>query len=88
MRTVLYYKRFEIVLHVTKREIHNFTRKTGLFVRIDTISKNYNNNTLIQNQQPIIDNVNNNKNDQILLIGPSYPGKTHLMLNILPRIPD
>ena len=42
--------------------------------------------TLIQNQQLKIDNVNNN--NRTLLIGPSFSGKTYLMLKTLSRIPD
>ena len=48
-----------------------------------------NDNTLIQNQQPKIDNVNNNNNIRsTLLVGPSFSGKTNLMLKIPSRIPD
>ena len=50
--------------------------------------KNKNNNTLIQSQQPKNDNVNTNNNNRPLLVGPSFPAKTYLMLKILSRIPD
>ena len=48
--------------------------------------KNKNNNTLIQNQQPNIDNVNNN--NRTLLVGPPFAGKIYLMLKILSLIPS
>ena len=38
------------------------------------------------NSNVIIDNVNNN--NRTLLVGPSFSGKTYLMLKILSRIPD
>ena len=38
-------------------------------------------------QQPIIENGNNN-NNRTLLVGPSFSGKTYLMLKILSRISD
>ena len=38
-------------------------------------------------QQSIIENVNNN-NNRTLLVGPSFSGKTYLMLKILSRISD
>ena len=47
-----------------------------------------NNNTLIQNQQPEIDNVNTNKNNRPLLVGPSFSGETYLMFKNLSRIPN
>ena len=37
-------------------------------------------------EKPIIDNVNNN--NRTLLVGPSFSGKTYLMLKILSRIPN
>ena len=49
-------------------------------------------NNLIQNenttsyQQPIIENGNNT--NRTLLVGPSFSGKTYLMLKILSRLPD
>ena len=50
--------------------------------------KNKNNNTLIQNQQSKIDNVNNfNNNNRTLLVGPFFSSKTYLMLEIFSRIP-
>ena len=38
-------------------------------------------------QQPIIENGNNN-NNRTLLVGPSFSGKTYLMLQIFSRISD
>ena len=49
-----------------------------------------NNNTRIQNQQTKKDNVNTNKN-RTVLVGPSFSGKTYLMLKIpsgIPHDPD
>ena len=43
--------------------------------------------SLIQNQQPKIDTVNNN-NRSTLLVRPSLPGKTYLMLKILSPTPN
>ena len=51
-------------------------------------------NNLVQNeitishQQPIIEHDNNNNNNRSLLVGPSFSGKTYLILKILSRIPD
>ena len=39
-------------------------------------------------EKPIIDNVDNNNNNRTLLSGPSFSGKTYLMLKILSRLPD
>ena len=48
-----------------------------------------NDKTLIQNHKPNIDNVDKNyNNNRTLLVGPSFSGKTYLMLKILSRIPD
>ena len=41
-----------------------------------------------QQQEPIIENGNNNNNNRTLLVGPSFSGKTYLMLKILSRISD
>ena len=51
-------------------------------------------NNLVQNeitishQQPIIEHDNNNNNNRSLLVGPSFSGKTYLMLKILSRMSD
>ena len=45
-------------------------------------------NNLIQNQQSEFDNFDDNKNNRTLLVGPSFPAKTYLMLKILSRIPN
>ena len=53
-----------------------------------------NNNTLIPNKttvsyrQPKIENGNNNNNNRKLLAGPSFSGKTSLMLKVFSRIPN
>ena len=46
------------------------------------------NKITISHQRPIIENGNNNNNNRTLLVGPSFSGKTYLMLKILSRIPD
>ena len=46
------------------------------------------NEITISHQQPIIEHDNNNNNNRSLLVGPSFSGKTYLMLKILSRIPD
>ena len=45
------------------------------------------NKITISHQQPIIENGNNN-NNRTLLVGPSFSGKTYLMLKILSRMID
>ena len=42
--------------------------------------KNNINNTITHNQQPKNDNVNTIRNNRTLLLGPTFSGKTHLML--------
>ena len=67
------------------------TWKIELFVEAvaTKIEKKQKNNTLIQNQQPKIDNVVNfNNNNRTLLFGPSFSGKTYLMLKPFSRMPD
>ena len=46
------------------------------------------NEITISHQQPIIEHDNNNNNNRSLLVGPSFSGKTYLMLKILSRMPD
>ena len=46
------------------------------------------NKITISHRQPIIENGNNNNNSRTLLVGPSFSGKTHLMLEIFSRIPN
>ena len=45
-------------------------------------------NKITISHQSKIENVNNNNNNRILLVGPSFSGKTYLMLKILSRISD
>ena len=47
----------------------------------------FQNQITISHQQPIIKNGNSN-NNRTLLVGPSFSGKTYLMLKILSRIPN
>ena len=51
----------------------------------DCYNKKKRKNNLIQ--QPETENGNNN-NNRTLLVGPSFSGKTYLMLKILSRMPD
>ena len=46
------------------------------------------NKITISHQQPINENGNNNNNNRTLLVGPSFSGKTYLMLKILSRMID
>ena len=46
------------------------------------------NKITISHQQPIIEKGNNNNNNRTLLVGPSFSGKTNLMLKILSRTSD
>ena len=46
------------------------------------------NEITISHQQPKIENGKNNNNNRTILVGPSYSGKTYLMLKTLSRIPD
>ena len=60
----------------------------------DCYDKKKRKNNLVQNeitishQQPKIENGNINNNNRTLLVGPSFSGKTYLMLKTLSRIPD
>ena len=75
-----------------KIDIKNY--KKDRTVCKDCYNKRKRKNNLIQNeittsqQQPKIENGNNNNNNRTLLVGPSFLGKTYLMLKILSRIPD
>ena len=39
-------------------------------------------------EKPKIDKFNNTNNNRIILVGPSFSGKTYLMLKIISRRPD
>ena len=76
-----------------KLDINNY--KKDRTVCRDCYNKKKRKNNLVQNeitishhQQPIIEHDNNNNNNRSLLVGPSFSGKTYLMLKILSRIPD
>ena len=64
-------------------DINNYKKDRS--VCKDCYNKKKRKNNLIQ--QPKIENGNNN-NNRTLLVGPSFSGKTYLMLKILSRIPD
>ena len=69
-----------------KLDINNY--KKDRTVCKDCYNKKKRKNKItISHQQPIKENGNNN-NNRTLLIGPSFSGKTYLMLNLLSRIPD
>ena len=59
---------------------------------MDSYNKKKRKNNLIQNeisishQHPKVENRNNN--NRTLLVGPSFSGKTYLMLKIVSRLPD
>ena len=46
------------------------------------------NKITISHRQPIIENGTNNNNNRTLLVGPTFSGKTYLMLELLSRIPN
>ena len=69
-----------------KLDINNYKKDRN--VCKDCYNKKKRKNNLVQNefQQPKIENGNNN--NRTLLVGPSFSGKTYLMLKTLSRIPD
>ena len=72
-----------------KLDINNY--KKDRTVCIDCYDKKKRKNNLVQNEittshQPKIENDSNN--NRTLLVGPSFSGKTYLMLKILSRISD
>ena len=64
-------------------DINNY--KKDRTVCRDCYNKKKRKNNLIQ--QPKIENGNNN-NNRTILVGPSFSGKTYLMLKIISRMPD
>ena len=76
-----------------KLDINNY--KKDRTVCRDCYDKKKRKNNLVQNeitishQQPIIENGKNKNNyNRTLLVGPSFSGKTYLMLKILSRMID
>ena len=74
-----------------KLDINNY--KKDRTVCKDCYNKKKRKNNLVQNEitishQSKIENVNNYNNNRTLLDGPSFSGKTYLMLKILSRISD
>ena len=67
-----------------KLDINNY--KKDRTVCKDCYNKKKRKNNLIQ--QPKIENGNDINNNRTLLVGPSFSGKTYLMLKILSRISD
>ena len=51
-------------------------------------NKNKRKKTIVSYQQPKTENGNNNNNHRTLMVGPSFSGKTFLLLKILSRIPN
>ena len=68
-----------------KLDINNY--KKDRTVNRECYNKKKKNKITNSHQQPIIENGNNN-NNRTLLVGPSFSGKTYLMLKILSRISD
>ena len=69
-----------------KLDINNYT-KDKTVCRDCYNKKKRKNKITISHRQPVIKNGNNN-NNRTLLVGPSFSGKTYLMLKILSRISD
>ena len=75
-----------------KLDKNNYTKDRT--VCRDCYNKRKRKNKLVQNEitisyeQPKIENGNNNNNNRTLLVGPSFSGKTYLMLKTLSRRPD
>ena len=74
-----------------KLDINNYKKDRTIFR--DCYNKKKRKNNLVQNEitishQPKIENGNNNNNNRTLLVGPSFSGKTYLMLKILSGISD
>ena len=75
-----------------KVDINNY--KKDRTVCKDCYNKKKRKNNLIQNeitishQQPKLENGNIINNNRTLLVGPSFSGKTYLMLKTLSRMPD
>ena len=63
-----------------------FFSKKWLTTHIDREHRNESNSIVLE--KPIIDNVDINNNNRTLLVGPSFSGKTYLMLKIRSRIPN
>ena len=74
-----------------KLDINNY--KKDRTVCRDCYNKKKRKNNLVQNEITIshqlkIENDSNNNNNRTLLVGPSFSGKTYLMLKILSLISD
>ena len=75
-----------------KLNINNY--KKDRTVCNDSYNKKKRKHNLVQNKitishrQPKIENGNNNNNNRTVLVGPSFSGKTYLMLKTLSRLPD
>ena len=67
--------------------VESFLQKKWLTTHIEREHHQNKPNSNVK-EKPIIDNVNNNNNNRTLLVGPSFSGKTYLMLKILSRIPN
>ena len=64
-----------------------FFTKKWLTTHIEREHKHNESNSIVL-EKTQIDSVNNKNNNRTLLVGPSFSGKTYLMLKILSRIPD
>ena len=75
-----------MVKTVTKTQIKIFKKRIELFVRTVTKkNEKSNESTLMQSQQPKIDNVSTNISNGTLLVEQSFLAKTYLILKILSR---
>ena len=70
-----------------KLDINNYKKDRTVCRDCYNKKKRKNKITISHHQQPIIEN-GNNDNNRTLLVGPSFSGKTDLMLKILSRIAD
>ena len=69
-----------------KLDINNY--KTDRTVCKSCYIKKKKNEITTSHQQPKIEKGNNINNNRTLLVGPSFSGKTYLMLKFFSRIPD
>ena len=70
-----------------KLDINNYKKDRTVCKDCYNKKKRKNKITISHQQQPIFENGNKN-NNRTLLVGPSFSGKTYLMLKILSRISD
>ena len=69
-------------------DINNYKKDRTVCKDCYNKKKRKNNEITTSRQEPKIENGNNINNNRTLLVGPSFSGKTYLMLKILSRIPN